>query len=34
VRNIRERIELDPANPIYLRTVLGHGYTVAARDTD
>jgi DNA-binding response OmpR family regulator len=28
VRNIRERIETDPANPVYLRTVPGHGYTV------
>jgi len=32
VRNIRERIEPDPSNPIYLRTVLGHGYTVSADD--
>jgi DNA-binding response OmpR family regulator len=29
VRNIRERIEIDPTNPIYLRTVAGHGYTIA-----
>ncbi len=28
VRNIRERIEDDPANPVYLRTVPGHGYTI------
>ena len=30
VRNIRERIEVDPANPVYLRTVPGHGYSVPA----
>ncbi len=29
VRNIRERIEPDPRNPTYLRTVPGHGYTIA-----
>jgi DNA-binding response OmpR family regulator len=28
VRNIRERVEDDPANPVYLRTVPGHGYTI------
>jgi two-component system response regulator RpaA len=30
VRNIRERIEPDPARPTYLRTVKGHGYTILA----
>jgi len=28
VRNIRNKIEPDPANPIYLRTVSRHGYIV------
>jgi len=30
VRNIRERIEPSPADPTYLRTVAGHGYTISA----
>lgn len=30
VRNIRERIEPDPSNPIFLLTVPGHGYTIPA----
>ena len=29
VRNIRERIEPDPTNPIFLCTVPGHGYTIS-----
>lgn len=28
IRNIRAKIEPDPANPIYIRTVSRHGYTV------
>jgi DNA-binding response OmpR family regulator len=30
VRNVRERIEPDPTDPIFLRTVPGHGYTIAS----
>lgn len=26
VRNLREKIEADPTNPVYLQTVWGHGY--------
>lgn len=29
IRNIRAKIEPDPANPIYIRTVSRHGYTVS-----
>jgi two-component system response regulator RpaA len=29
VRNIRERIEADLTQPIFLRTIAGHGYTIA-----
>lgn len=28
IRNLRQKIESDPGNPILLRTVRGHGYTV------
>ena len=28
VKNVREKIEPDPSNPIYIVTVPGHGYTV------
>lgn len=31
VRNIRERIEPDSANPVYLRTVSGHGYIISVQ---
>ena len=30
VKKLRERIEPDPARPIYIRTVLRHGYTLIA----
>jgi len=30
VRNVRERIEPDPTDPVFLRTVPGHGYTIAS----
>ncbi|HSO27804.1 MAG TPA: helix-turn-helix domain-containing protein, partial [Anaerolineales bacterium] len=28
IKNLRERIELDPRNPEFIRTVPGYGYTV------
>ena len=31
VRNLREKIEYDPANPRYLKTVWGHGYKMEKR---
>lgn len=30
IKNLRERIERDPHTPTFIRTVAGHGYTVAA----
>jgi len=30
IKNLREKIELDPSNPIFLCTVKGYGYTIAA----
>ena len=30
IKNLRERIERDPHTPAFIRTVAGHGYTVAA----
>jgi len=30
VKNLRERVEADPRNPTFIRTVPGHGYMVAA----
>lgn len=35
IKNLREKIEPKPSNPIYIRTIQGHGYTfssAAARD--
>ena len=29
IKNLRERIEVDPRNPAFIRTVPGHGYTIA-----
>jgi len=26
IRHLREKIEIDPANPRYIRVVWGHGY--------
>ena len=28
IKNLRERIEADPRNPTFIRTVAGHGYTI------
>lgn len=33
VRNVRLKIEPDPANPTYIRTVRRHGYTIAVPDS-
>jgi two-component system alkaline phosphatase synthesis response regulator PhoP len=30
VRGLRQKIEPDPANPIYLETVRGYGYRLTA----
>lgn len=32
IKNLRERIETDPRNPSFIRTVAGHGYTIATTD--
>ena len=32
IKNLREKLEPDPAAPVYLRTVQGHGYTIAVDD--
>ncbi len=32
IKNLRERIELDPHNPKFLETVPGYGYTIRAED--
>lgn len=32
VRNLREKIEVDPTNPVYLQTVWGHGYRLGGED--
>jgi len=34
IKNLRERIEEDPRNPTFLRTVAGYGYTIQADDSD
>jgi len=28
IKNLRERIELDPKNPVFIQTVPGYGYTI------
>ena len=30
IKNLRERVEADPRSPSFIRTVPGHGYTIAA----
>ncbi len=30
IKNLRERIEPDPRNPSFIRTVAGHGYTITS----
>ena len=32
IRHIREKIEIDPANPHYIVAVYGHGYKMERRD--
>jgi two-component system alkaline phosphatase synthesis response regulator PhoP/two-component system response regulator RpaA len=32
IKNLRERIELDPHTPAFIRTVPGFGYTVGSLD--
>ena len=32
IRHIREKIEIDPANPHYIVAVYGHGYKMQRRD--
>ena len=34
VRHLREKIEIDPANPRYLRVVWGRGYKIEAADAE
>jgi two-component system phosphate regulon response regulator PhoB len=34
VRRLREKIETDPENPAYIRTVRGAGYRFEARKPD
>jgi DNA-binding response OmpR family regulator len=33
IKNLREKIEPVPSNPIYIRTIQGHGYTFASAAT-
>jgi DNA-binding response OmpR family regulator len=33
IKNLREKIEPKPSNPIYIRTIQGHGYTFSSADT-
>jgi len=30
IKNLRERIESDPRNPTFIRTIAGYGYTIEA----
>jgi DNA-binding response OmpR family regulator len=30
IKNLRQRIEQDPNNPVYIRTIPGHGYTFSS----
>lgn len=32
IKNLRERVEQDPRNPVFIRTVPGYGYTVGEED--
>ncbi len=32
IKNLRERIEVDPKNPAFIQTVPGYGYTIAAQE--
>ncbi len=33
IKNLREKIEPSPSNPIYIKTIQGHGYTFSSEDT-
>jgi DNA-binding response OmpR family regulator len=33
IKNLREKIEPKPSNPIYIRTIQGHGYTFSSATT-
>ena len=32
IKNLRERVEEDPRNPVFVRTVPGYGYTVSVEE--
>ena len=34
IKNLRERIEIDPRNPAFIRTIAGYGYTIEAPNDD
>ncbi len=33
IKNLREKIEPEPSDPIYIRTIQGHGYTFSSTET-
>jgi DNA-binding response OmpR family regulator len=33
IKNLREKIEPSPADPIYIKTIQGHGYSFSSEDT-
>ncbi|MCA9935633.1 MAG: response regulator transcription factor [Ardenticatenaceae bacterium] len=33
IKNLREKIEPEPSNPVYIRTIQGHGYTFSSAAT-
>ena len=33
IKNLREKIEPEPSNPLYIRTIQGHGYTFSSAST-
>jgi DNA-binding response OmpR family regulator len=33
IKNLREKIEPSPSNPIYIKTIQGHGYTFSSEET-
>lgn len=34
IKNLRERIEIDPKNPVFIQTVPGYGYTIPLLDEE
>ncbi len=34
IKNLREKIEPSPSNPIYIKTIQGHGYTFSSEETE